>query len=124
MFGGGGIMVHAMNNELGSALNPEKAKSPFPKITATTDIDVEEDSGFIFPSSDKQLLSDNDLSSLNSIELRIARNEIFARKGRHFHSPDLIRYFEGKEWYKPTTWEPILNDIEISNALKIRAYEK
>ncbi len=35
-------------------------------------------------------------------EMRIFRNEIFARHGRTFSSSDLKNYFENQEWYKPS----------------------
>lgn len=35
-------------------------------------------------------------------EMRIFRNEIFARHGRTFSSSDLKEYFENQKWYKPS----------------------
>lgn len=34
-------------------------------------------------------------------ELRLLRNEIFARHGKRFSSPDLTAYFSRQSWYKP-----------------------
>ncbi|PMZ61579.1 hypothetical protein C1X97_30560, partial [Pseudomonas sp. FW306-2-11AA] len=41
-------------------------------------------SDFLFPDSGSRLLTDGDLRALSKDELRIARNEIFARRGRYF----------------------------------------
>lgn len=38
---------------------------------------------------------------LSKSELRLARNEIFARHGYRFKSADLKQYFEKQPWYKP-----------------------
>ena len=35
-------------------------------------------------------------------DLRIARNEIYARHGRKFDSNELRTYFESKSWYRGT----------------------
>ncbi|MCU4157029.1 YARHG domain-containing protein [Carboxylicivirga sp. A043] len=35
-------------------------------------------------------------------EMRLFRNEIFARHGRTFSSQDLKNYFNNQDWYKPT----------------------
>jgi uncharacterized caspase-like protein len=58
---------------------------------------------FIFPDSDSRHLSEGDLSKLSKDDLRIARNEIFARRGRHFTAPDLTTRFSKFAWYVPRT---------------------
>ena len=72
-------------------------------------------SDFIFPDSDTRLLTPSDLNGHSKEELRIARNEIFARKGRYFNSPDLMARFSRFAWYAPSTWNPQLNPIEAAN---------
>ncbi|RXG93510.1 YARHG domain-containing protein [Bradyrhizobium zhanjiangense] len=72
-------------------------------------------SGFIFPDSDRRLLTSADLRGLSNDELRIARNEIFARRGRYFEAADLKARFERFSWYSPNTWNPKLNSIEEAN---------
>jgi len=71
--------------------------------------------GFIFPDSDRRLLTPGDLQRLSKNDLRIARNEIFARRGRYFESADLKARFERFSWYAPNTWNPKLNPIEQAN---------
>jgi uncharacterized caspase-like protein len=70
---------------------------------------------FIFPDSDRRLLTPSDLQGHSKEELRIARNEIFARRGRYFNSPDLVARFSGFAWYAPNTWNPQLSAIEAAN---------
>ncbi|TWB96206.1 YARHG domain-containing protein [Bradyrhizobium macuxiense] len=76
-------------------------------------------SGFIFPDSDRRLLTPADLRRLSRDELRIARNEIFARRGRYFDSADLKAYFSRFPWYAPSSWNPKLNAIEEANVALI-----
>ncbi|MHC2338033.1 YARHG domain-containing protein [Bradyrhizobium sp. USDA 4454] len=51
--------------------------------------------------------------------MRIARNEIFARRGRYFDSADLKAYFSRFAWYAPNSWNPRLNAIEEANVALI-----
>ncbi len=70
---------------------------------------------FVFPDSDRRVLSPAEVARLSPTELRIARNEIFARRGRYFDSEDLKRRFDSFAWYHPYTWNPSLNAIERQN---------
>jgi uncharacterized caspase-like protein len=72
-------------------------------------------SGFIFPDSDRRLLTPAELARLSKAELRIAKNEIFARRGRLFDAPDLKAHFGRFAWYAPSTWNPTLNGVEEAN---------
>jgi hypothetical protein len=72
-------------------------------------------SDFIFPDSDSRLLTSDELRRLSKEDLRIARNEIFARRGRYFNSPDLTQRFSKFAWYAPRTWDPQLNATEQAN---------
>jgi hypothetical protein len=78
---------------------------------------------FIFPDSDRRLLSRSELTGLSAAELRIARNEIYARRGIYFKSQDLRERFEKFGWYHPSTWEPSLNAIESQNVSLIQQAE-
>ena len=44
-----------------------------------------------------------DIAGKSKQELRIMRNEIFARHGYRFGRYDLQSYFERKSWYQPVT---------------------
>ncbi len=80
-------------------------------------------SDFLFPDSDSRPLTDGDLRALSKDELRIARNEIFARRGRYFNAPDLTARFNRFAWYTPRTWDPQLNAVEQANVALIERYE-
>jgi len=76
-------------------------------------------SDFIFPDSDTRMLTDADLRALSKDDLRIARNEVFARRGRYFNAPDLTARFSRFAWYVPRSWDPPLNAIESANVALI-----
>lgn len=80
-------------------------------------------SDFLFPDSDSRLLADADLRALSKDELRLARNEIFARRGRYFNAPDLTARFSKFAWYVPRTWDPQLSAVEKANVALIERYE-
>ena len=52
---------------------------------------------WILPDSDTHVYTRNELSTLTGEELRLARNELYARHGRIFTSPELSSYFSEKE---------------------------
>lgn len=79
--------------------------------------------GFIFPNSGSRLIAQSQLVGLSKRELRIARNEIFARRGRYFKSADLQAHFARFPWYQPHTWNPRLNRTETANVNLIRKVE-
>jgi len=81
-------------------------------------------SDFIFPDSDRRLLTPADLNGLTPAQLRIARNEIFARRGRIFDSDDLRQRFGSFPWYRPTSKNPSLNAVEQQNVELIQRAEQ
>ena len=92
----------------------------------TIQIEVPAD-GFILPLSSTLLLTEDDLAGLTSTELRIARNEIFARYGRRFIDPRLQAHFDAMSWYTPALplgTEPSLTSIEMANVEFIRSFER
>ncbi len=84
---------------------------------------------FILPTSSMEIIDASVIMQLNRTELRLARNEIYARHGRMFDSEDLRVYFNQKSWYYPTI-EPrnfndktMLTQIERTNIDTIVAVE-
>ena len=76
-----------------------------------------------------ELVTDEDLKEYSKRELRIMRNEIFARYGYLFRSPELLNYFSNKEWYRPNKEvndqiELYLSEIELKNIVTIKNAEK
>lgn len=83
---------------------------------------------YVFPNSNTQLLTEADLQGKTTEQLRIARNEIYARHGRKFNDETLQNYFNSKSWYSGTVEanafdEGVLNEIEKKNADFISSYE-
>ena len=79
---------------------------------------------FIFPDSDRVRLTPDMLARLSPAQLRIARNEIFARRGRFFKDPALAQYFGRFSWYRPYTWDVPLNGVEQANVALIASFER
>ena len=83
----------------------------------------------MIPDSSTRYLTNTDLTGLSEWQIRIARNEIYARHGRIFKSDDLADYFASQSWYTPSVSadqfdNSYLNAIEIENLKLITAYEK
>jgi len=56
---------------------------------------------FILPNSDTEYVTEQDLDGLSAWELKVARNEIYARHGYIFREADLKQYFNKQKWYEP-----------------------
>lgn len=83
---------------------------------------------YILPDSSSRILSAGEVSGLTKEELRLARNEIFARHGRRFDDAGLQSYFDSKPWYSGTIdpddfTESMLSEIEKKNIELIKKYE-
>lgn len=65
------------------------------------------------------------LHGLGLYELRLLRNEVYARRGMRFRTSWLARYFDAFEWYRPAAdfGEPALSPVEDHNVRLIVAYE-
>ncbi|MCI0696864.1 YARHG domain-containing protein [candidate division KSB1 bacterium] len=68
-----------------------------------------------------KLITEDMLKGLGLYELRILRNEIYARRGRRFRTPWIEQYFYSQPWYKPLPdfREPQLSAIETKNIATI-----
>lgn len=79
----------------------------------------------MFPEGSERRLTKDDLISLGSRELKIMRNEIFARHGYIFKTSDMINHFSGESWYKPIYNDvtAMLSTIEKANVNFIKSYE-
>jgi YARHG domain len=86
---------------------------------------IESTSSYLLPHSDVIKLSESELTSFNKDELRLARNEIFARHGYVFKSDELESYFAEKTWYYPDPYyDGSLNNIEAYNVKLIEDLEE
>ncbi len=73
----------------------------------------------------EKLYTDEWLRGKSSMELRIFRNEIFARHGYIFKSKDLNEHFSEKSWYEPKydNVDKLLTDIDKKNIAFIKKQE-
>ncbi len=90
------------------------------------------DGDFVFADSDRRYLTQEDLSPLSDMELLLARNEIYARRGFIFNEDALQAYFASKSWYQPVLSgdqftedyaSQVFNSFEVANISAIVTYE-
>jgi hypothetical protein len=79
--------------------------------------------GFLFADSDVRYLTRTELQRLSADRLHLARNEIFARRGRYFKDDALRAYFEQFPWYRPRAWDVPLTPVEKANVDLITSIE-
>lgn len=84
-----------------------------------------ESAHYILPESSNQYLAELDLSGMDAWQLKLARNEIYARYGRMFKNQDIQHYFNQQTWYKGTIApddfsESTLSEIEKANIALIK----
>lgn len=93
------------------------------------DSDYDDSDSYVIPDSDTRKLKKSDLKGLSAWELRIARNEIYARHGRLFQDQELQDYFDEQDWYSgyidPEDFvdSKELTKLERRNAKFISEYE-
>ena len=83
---------------------------------------------YVFPGSDYRYYSKRELEGYSKEQLRLGRNEIYARHGRIFTSEDLNAYFQNKSWYHGYLTadqfdESVLNEYEKENLILIKELE-
>lgn len=79
-----------------------------------------------FPEASQRLLTEKDMENRYAQELRVMRNEIYARRGYAFKLKDMRNFFEDKTWYMPI-YDDVRNDmtdIEKQNEALIKRFEK
>lgn len=87
---------------------------------------------YILPDSSQKKITQKQLAGLTSEQLSRARNEIYARHGRRFKTPELQQYFDSREWYVPQyspeefdkIEDSVLSETEKYNLDQIKAVEK
>jgi len=79
----------------------------------------------MFPEGSQRYLSYVDIEYLSSRDLKIMRNEIFARHGYIFKTSDMIQHFSEQSWYRPLNNDvtAYLSKIEKENVNFIKQYE-
>lgn len=79
-----------------------------------------------FPEGSIKYLTYDDIKYLSKSDLRIMRNEIFARHGYIFRTnPDMVTHFNNQSWYSPqySNVDNMLTEIEKHNISFIKSYE-
>lgn len=85
---------------------------------------------YVLPDATSHVYTTEELSGLSAWDLKVARNEIYARHGRKFNDAELQSYFDSKSWYhaqySPEEFDAqsgILNDTELANVDVLRSAE-
>lgn len=99
------------------------------ETTAETAAAAVSGTDYIFPDSSNRALTTAEVAGLSKDQLKIARNEIFARHGYIFTTPEMKSYFESKSWYHGSIpnesfdTEAMLSQVEKDNIKLIKGYE-
>lgn len=119
-----------VNNKNEEKINSTKNEPKYEEAEPDEQDDyyVYEDESYILPNSSSEYLTVDDICWLDKEQLRLARNEIYARHGRMFNATDLQSYFDSCSWYvgcytADNFDESVLNDYERANANLISDYE-
>lgn len=124
-----GSQMRGLGFSIGSALvlplalhAASAAEAPLPaKTPSSTAADVPGK----YPFASQRLLVPADFLNLTVDDLRLMRNELFARHGHTFKSPKLRAHFTAQPWYRAQAADagPLLTDIERKNIPLIKAAE-
>ncbi len=78
-----------------------------------------------YPESSTRKLVEKDVENLRSEDLRIMRNEIYARHGYSFKLAGMREHFDKLDWYMPVAVniKSDLTKLEKDNAALIKRYE-
>lgn len=95
--------------------------------TTQTNENISEE--YILDGSDSRYISSSELDGLTAQEVKLARNEIYARHGRKFEDKAIRKYFKQFSWYHPSIEpedfdESSLNNFEVANRDLIVQYEE
>lgn len=101
----------------GAAKSKQEATAPVEDQVFARETGADE---YILPDSEIRYLNEYDITGWSVDEIRLAKNEIYARHGRIFEDEDLDQYFRSKTWYIPSI-EPedfqtdVFNEYEKKN---------
>lgn len=78
-----------------------------------------------YTQASKKLLTEEDVENMDAYDLKLMRNEIYARHGYSFKNKEIRKHFEQFDWYIPTSVDvrENLKDIEVKNIALIYEYE-
>lgn len=95
------------------------------KLDQAGDENIQITNSGIFPFTSTRYLNNIDINGLSSDDLKIMRNEIFARHGYIFKTDDMRQYFSQQSWYNPQYNDvtSMLSAVEKSNVEFIKKFE-
>lgn len=124
------VRIDATDMPVGTSLGTTTTTKPTTTTTTTTGSSAKTGTtptnSYIIADSNTRIIAEAELTSLTPWQLKVARNEIYARYGRTFVHKDLQCYFKTQSWYKIDTsfTESELSSIDTKNIATIQAYEQ
>jgi len=103
-----------------------KTATPATTVTVSSTATLAASGDYIISDSSARVISESELTKLTPWQLKVARNEIYARHGRAFVHKDLQCFFAKHSWYKVDSnfSESSLTTTENKNVATILAYEQ
>jgi len=103
-------------------ISPSATPSPAPSLSTSKAISGD----YVISDSDTRIIKEAEIRDFTPWQLKVARNEIYARYGRPFVHKDLQCYFATKSWYQKdeSFTESELSATENKNVATIQAYEQ
>lgn len=94
--------------------------------TETTDAGAVTVADQFNPESSSRLLRIDELEKLTPFQLKVTRNEMFARHGFVFTDPEMVEYFSQQGWYQPDARfsESMLTVVERKNVELLTTLEQ
>ena len=79
----------------------------------------------LYPEASTRYLTNADLRNKSRWQLKIMRNEIYARHGYIFQTQEMKNYFNNQSWYNPVYYDVthMLTSLEKSNIAYIKKFE-
>lgn len=104
---------------------PTQTSTPSP-TTSVSSTKATISTDYVIADSATRVIAEAELTKLSAWQLKVARNEVYARHGRPFVHKDLQCYFATKSWYEAVDnfTESVLSTTETKNIATIQAYEQ
>ncbi len=124
------VATTEVTTEISTTAAPTTAAPTTAAIVTAAPATTDTSSGYIIPGSDSRYIGYSDISGLSSWEIKLAKNEIYARHGRKFNNSEIQAYFNKQSWYygsvspsNDSYIENQFNDYERENVKFLKQYE-
>jgi hypothetical protein len=79
----------------------------------------------LYPETSTRVLTVEDVDGKSKMQLKIMRNEVYARYGYIFKAKDMNAYFTAQQWYRPMTTDvsSLVTPLEKQNIALIEQFE-